>query len=78
MRFEIDSSIHVFEYLDNDENIQDFKCVNANQFHKLCNILLTDKQLFRFVNSDGIYNISKKRYLAGVEYMKDNLWNRSK
>lgn len=60
MRFDIDSSLHMFEYLDDEKNIQDFKCVNAYQFHELCDILLTDIQLLRFVDSDGIYNISKK------------------
>lgn len=76
MRFEIDSSIYLIEYLDDEEDIKDIKCVNHHQFYDLLDIILTESQHIRFIDSDGIYNISKKRYLAGVEYMKDNIWNK--
>jgi len=55
-----------------------FKCNSTYQYYELCKILLSESQFDAHIadSKDGIYNLSKKRVKEGIEYMKDNIWNK--
>lgn len=80
MRFEFDTILKRATYEGDEDGIKSFHCTSTYQFRDLCDVLLSESQLDRLIglSKDGIYNISKKRYLAGLVYMENNIWNKKK
>lgn len=76
MKFEFDQICWHVTYEGDEDDVQDFKCNSGRQFEGLIKHLLTPAQWNRFSEDRGIvFEVSKKRYLAGVEYMKNNPYN---
>lgn len=78
MRFEFDQTAMVItceDYL--DEPIK-FHCTSYYQYRDLCKCLLSPSQQDKHLalSMDGIYHVSKKGLKAGIEYMKNNQYNR--
>lgn len=80
MRFEFYTTANRVTYKDYEQGIKSFQCNNDYHYRDLCEVLLSESQRDRLVGlcKDGIYNISKKRYLAGLVYMENNIWNKRK
>lgn len=76
MRFEFDQTVRVITSEDYDRPII-FKCNSSYQYRGLCERLLSPSQIDKHIalSMDGIYNVSEKRLLDGIEYMKNNEFN---
>lgn len=71
MRFEFDSTAYRIEAEDGSEK---FNCSCSYQYYGLCKKLLSPSQYENHIalSKDGIFNVSKVRLNAGIEYMKNN------
>lgn len=79
MKFEFDVVLHQVNYEGDEDDVQDFKCGSPYEFWGLVKLLLSPKDLDKLTGDQGVvFNVSKKRYLAGVEYINNNPFNRPK
>jgi hypothetical protein len=80
LKFEFDSTARTLTYEGNGEHIKPIKLIHPYEYNDFCEIILSPSQYERHIclMNDGVYKVSKKRYLAAIEWLKSSYWRVNK
>ena len=75
MKVLLDDTAYYIEF--ESDIYEDFRCNTSYQFVDCRKILLTYKQEEKFISNETNreFNVSEKKVIKVLEYMKDNIWN---